>query len=413
MRKILILTDQFPPRQGGVSIWMEKLALLLGVSNEVIVADLSESVEGRGRDARGPTAEIYAGCSYRSIQETVRTAERATVPPRKGGFTSVLKLFLLMRPEELAKLFFVLRLIRARRLGPRDWVIVSDPAPMGYSAVFARFLLGIPFAAVCHGGEVLYHRSRRIESVKLSAVLKEADILIANSRFTQRLLVDAGCEPDNIRVVHPGVDVRHFRPGPKDLRLIRELGIKNRTVLLTVAHLVEHKNHSGVLAVMAALIGKYRNLHYLIMGNGPTGERIKTEARRLGLEGRVTFLRQVSYADLPRYYRLCDVYIMLSRQMALSVEGFGIAFLEAGACGKPSIGMAAGGIADAVEHGRSGFLVRDIQDAVEKTDRLLADGDLRRRMGRFARRRCEGRFTWDDCIRRVEEGLIPEQPSGR
>jgi phosphatidyl-myo-inositol dimannoside synthase len=413
MKKILMLVDQFPPLRGGVSIWMEKLASLMGVSHEVVVADLSESGENRRPDTPGFSVEKYTGFPYRAIRETVRSAERASASPRMECFANVLKLFLLMRPEELVKLFFVLKLIKTHRLTRSDRILVSNPASMGFYAVFTRFFFGIPFAAVCHGGELLYHRSLRIESKKLSAVLNGADVLIANSHFTKRLLVETGCAPSGIRVVHPGVDVRHFVPGPKDRRLIGELGIGNRIVLLTVAHLVEHKNHLGVLAVLAALIGKYPNLHYLIMGNGTYGKRIEEETLRLGLKDHVTFLKQVSYGDLPRYYRLCDVYIMLSRRLAQSVEGFGIAFLEAGACGKPAIGMDAGGIPDAVEHDRSGFLAGGMKDAIEKAEILIGDAALRRKMGEYARRRCESRFTWEDSVRRIEDALFSRDSSGR
>jgi len=413
MRKILILADQFPPRRGGVSTWMENLASILGASHKVIVADLSESGENHRPDTDGYAVEKYTGFQYPAIRETIRSAERPAAAPRMKGFANVLKLFLLMRPEELAKLFFVLRLVQTHRLTRSDRIIACNPAPMGYPAVFTRFLFGIPFAAVCHGGELLYHRSRPIESKKLSAVLKGADVLVANSHFTRNLLVETGSAAGRIRIVHPGVDVRHFCPGPKDRRLTAELGIGNRIVLLTVAHLVEHKNHSGVLAVLAALIGKYPNLHYLIMGSGPNGARIEEETLRLGLRDHVTFLKPVSYGDLPRYYRLCDVYIMLSRGLAHSIEGFGIAFLEAGACGKPAIGMAAGGIPDAVEHERSGFLVRNITNAVEKTETLIRDGALRRRMGKYARRRCESRFTWKDSVRRIEDVLFSGLQPGR
>jgi phosphatidylinositol alpha-1,6-mannosyltransferase len=426
MKKILILADQFPPRKGGVSSWMEKLARILTLSHETVVADLSESGRGsiprredsglfQSGESRQPgderfAVERFAGFSDAAIRETIRTAEPAAVPPRPGGFLNSLRLFLLMRPEELATLFFVLRLIRARGFRGKDRILASNPAPMGYYAVFARFFFGIPFAAVCHGGELLYYRSRRIDSGKLSAALNGADVLIANSRFTKRLLLEAGCAPAKIRIVHPGVDVRHFRPGPKDRRLIEKLGIENRFVLLTVAHLVEHKNHLGVLGVLAALIGKYRNLHYLILGSGPYGMRIEEESRRLGLAGHVTFLEAVPYPDLPRYYRLCDVFIMLSLRLAHSVEGFGIAFLEAGACGKPVIGLAEGGIPDAVENGRSGFLVRDLPDAARRVETLIQDYGLCRRMGRYGRTRCESRFTWEQSVRRLKDALFNGQP---
>ncbi len=412
MRKILILADQFPPRKGGVSTWMENIASILGVSHEVVVADLSESAENRRPGTDGFAVEKYTGFPYRAIRETVRSAERAAAAPRMEGFADVLKLFLLMRPEELEKLFFVLKLVQTHRFNRFDRIIACNPAPMGYPAVFARFLFGIPFAAVCHGGELLYHRSRGIESKKLSAVLNGADVLVANSRFTRSLLMETGCAAGKIRIIHPGVDVRHFCPGPKDRRLIAELGVGNRIILLTVAHLVEHKNHPGVLAVLAALIGKYPNLHYLIMGSGPYGRQIEEETLRLGLGGHATFLKQASYGDLPRYYRLCDIYIMLSRRMAQSVEGFGIAFLEAGACGKPVIGMEDGGIPDAVEHNRSGFLVGNITEAVEKTEILIRDGAMRRRMGEYARRRCESRFSWEDGVRRIEDLLFSGRSAG-
>lgn len=409
MNKILILADQFPPRQGGVSIWTEKIAAHLAVSREVIVADLSEcSVDALGRKT-AYTVEKFPGYAYAGFRETVRSAQRSKKPSRPGGWSNALRLFFLMRPEELARLFFVLKLIHDYRLTRQDWIIAGNPAPMGYYAVFTRFLFAIPFAVICHGGELLYYRSRRIESRKLSAVLRDADVVIANSSFTRGLLRETGCVPAGIRVIHPGVDVRHFRRGPKEMTLIRKLGIENRIVLLTVAHLVEHKGHLAVLAVLSRLNHKYKNLHYLIIGDGPYRGRIEAETSLLGLQHRVTILDRVSYLDLPRYYRICDVHIMLSRRLAQSVEGFGIAFLEAAACGKPSIGAVAGGIGDAIAHERSGFLVRDTADAIARTETLIRDRVLRRRMGEYARRRAESLFTWADSARGIEDAIFIEK----
>ena len=129
--------------------------------------------------------------------------------------------------------------------------------------------------------------------------------------------------------------------------------------------------------------------------------------RDLYLDDHVLFTGYVDPDQLNSLYNLCDVYVMLSRELVArgDTEGFGITFLEANACGKPVIGGDSGGVSDAILDGVTGFLVDplDVDGVAEKLILLLEDPDLARRLGQQGRARVEGSFTWDGITKQLLE----------
>ena len=112
--------------------------------------------------------------------------------------------------------------------------------------------------------------------------------------------------------------------------------------------------------------------------------------------------------DLPRYYNLCDVYVMPNREVLSttdSIEGFGISFIEASACGKPVIGGRSGGAEAAVADGETGFLVDppSVHELTSKIKLLIEDGNLAKRMGMKGRQRVEREFSWKDRARVISQ----------
>jgi len=145
---------------------------------------------------------------------------------------------------------------------------------------------------------------------------------------------------------------------------------------------------------------------YWIAGGGAEAERHRLQdvAEAAGVADRIRFLGEVPDDDLPELYAASDVFVMLNRTMPDGdVEGFGIVFLEANACGKPVVGGRSGGAVEAVRDGQTGFLVPEGNDAaaVASIVRLLGDPDLRSRLGETGRRWAMKHFGWDRTARRV------------
>jgi phosphatidylinositol alpha-1,6-mannosyltransferase len=169
-------------------------------------------------------------------------------------------------------------------------------------------------------------------------------------------------------------------------------------VLLTVARLARRKGHDLVLRALP-LLGDIADLRYVIVGGGEDLARLEEIVRRNGLEESVIFAGRVPEHELPDYYRLCDLYVMPNREVTEvtdSLEGFGISFIEASACGKPAIAGRSGGTDAAVADGETGYLVdpEDPAELASKIRLLLNDPGLRAEMGRKGRERVERDFTW-------------------
>ena len=172
---------------------------------------------------------------------------------------------------------------------------------------------------------------------------------------------------------------------------------------MTVAPLVPHKGIDTGIEVLARLVDEHPDLRYAVIGRGTYGDALIALAEELGVADRVHILSDVGDDELPGAFAMAEVYLGLSREVGLDAEGFGIALLEAGACGVPVVAGASGGIADAVAEGETGMLVTpgDPEPAADAVRHLLNDPVLARRLGDAARTRVEQRFTW----RRVVDDL--------
>jgi phosphatidylinositol alpha-1,6-mannosyltransferase len=148
---------------------------------------------------------------------------------------------------------------------------------------------------------------------------------------------------------------------------------------------------------------------YLIVGDGPCRRDLEKQARELGVAERVVFAGQVCDAELPDYYALSDVFIMASREQAedCTVEGFGIVYLEANACGKPVIGGRSGGVPDAVQDGETGLLVdpHSPEEVARALMNLLTDRTRAARMGKVGRARVVQEFSWSRMAEQIYQVL--------
>jgi phosphatidylinositol alpha-1,6-mannosyltransferase len=294
----------------------------------------------------------------------------------------------------------------------------------GPIGLFFQKVFGIPCFLWLYGGETTpaYRRSRREETL-VGHLLRGCRYLVTNSPATTREFVEYGIPGDKLIEILPGVDSRVFTPGPKPESLVRTYGVEGKRVLLTVARLAKRKGHDLVLRALPFLAG-HHDLHYLIVGAGEDRPRLEALAGETGLENRVTFAGWVEDRDLPDYYRLADIYVMPNREVLEvtdSLEGFGISFIEAAACGIPAIAGKSGGTGAAVLDRETGYLV-DPENPRELADRirlLLDSPDLRSEMGRKGRERVEREFGWERRARELADRLtisplpLPEGIHGR
>ena len=234
--------------------------------------------------------------------------------------------------------------------------------------------------------------------------------MVANSEWTARLAAEVlsalDLDPtDRIRVVPLGSDPAVFRPGLDSAAVLARYRIRpSRARLLTVARLVPHKGIDMAIAALAELRDRVPGLNYLVVGQGPDRARLDGLVASQNLGDMVQFLDRVPDEDLPAVYGLADLYLGLSREEGLDVEGFGIALTDAAASGVPVIGGRSGGTGAAVLDGETGLLVDATEPGpvVTAVLSLLADPSRRRALGEGGRRWVERDRNWDRVVRDLQ-----------
>ena len=288
------------------------------------------------------------------------------------------------------------RLRRERRAatatpGNSDVVISAHINLLPVAALAAR-ILNARLALVIYGIEA-WRPTRRWLVNRLAG---RVDALISISEHTLHRF-ERWCTPRSAPAftMPPAVDLARFHPGPKSSALLERYSLAGRTVLLTVARLsAAEQNWKGiddVLLALPRLAEEFRDISYLIVGTGDDAERLKCKVVAMGLESRVIFAGHVPDHEKPDHYRLADLFVMAGR-----AEGFGIAYLEALACGLPVIGSNADASRETLGEGRLGTLVtpgnaEELREAIGRalraTARTAAD-DLRQFSTQAFERRC-------------------------
>ena len=246
---------------------------------------------------------------------------------------------------------------------------------------------GLPCVAHVHGlTSLLWYR--------------RADLLVGPSHGATDFLLAHRLPPARVAMVYNGLDPADFEGLPSRAEVRRQLGLPPAApVVGTVAHLSAKKGHRILLQAMAELSGRYPDLQVVLMGEGPLRGRLEQLTRRLGLEDRVHFLgyRHDALALTPAL----DVTVLPS----LRHDTLGLCLVEAAFLGIPGVGSDAPGIREAIEAEVTGLLARtgDPQELARALDRLLADADLRARLGQAAQRRARELFTLEAQAAAMEE----------
>jgi phosphatidylinositol alpha-1,6-mannosyltransferase len=229
----------------------------------------------------------------------------------------------------------------------------------GWLARACRQLFGLRTLIYIHGEEISTRARYDEGGRRRRRAFAAADGIIAVSRFTRDELTSGfGVPPGKIELVSNGVDLARFVPRPKSEPLVARYGLQGRRVLLTVSRLYARKGVDRVIESLPAVLQRFPDLVYLIVGEGsyrPTLEHLVAESK---LGRSVVFTGAVPDYELTEHYSVGDVFVMANREMPDGeTEGFGLVFLEANACGVPVIAGKAGGSIDAVTDMVNGLVV--------------------------------------------------------
>jgi phosphatidyl-myo-inositol dimannoside synthase len=271
--------------------------------------------------------------------------------------------------------------------------------------------LGVPYGIVLHGAEVTVPGRLPGASAALRRVLQGAQVVVAAGGYPLAEAERVARRSLPSILVPPGVDPDRFRPLGAEERAEQRgrFGFDAQSPLVvSVSRLVPRKGMDVLIEAAARLRVGFSDLQVAVAGGGRDRPRLERLAERSGAP--VRFLGRVDDADLPGLYGCADVFAMLCRNRwgGLEQEGFGIVFLEAAAAGVPQVAGRSGGAHEAVVHGTTGLVVRypqSVEPVVAALQVLLRDPGLRAEYGRAGRVRAVDEFAYDVLARRLADGL--------
>ena len=263
--------------------------------------------------------------------------------------------------------------------------------------------------ALTHGHEVWWAKVFPF-NLLLRRIGSTVDVLTYLGEFTRNAISDGLTVQAQRAMVKiaPGIDVDHFLPTDASA-LRKSLGLTEKKVIVSVGRLVHRKGQDRLIEAMPEILKTVSNAHLLLVGEGPHRDHLQKLIQKHRLEISVTLIGRIDYKDLPSYICVGDVFAMPSRSrlMGLEVEGLGIVYLEASACGLPVLAGNSGGAPDAVVQNETGLVVdgtnnKEIADAAIE---LLTKVDLSKKMGTAGRRWIVENWRWEIWSRSFEDLL--------
>ena len=379
MRRTLIVTNDFPPRQGGIQSFVHELALRLDPDKLTVYApkwegDAAFDAAQPFEVVRHPTSLMIGGPGVRRRAAQLAVSRRAEV------------------------------------------VIFGASAPLGLITPVLR-KAGVRRAiAITHGHEAGWAALPGASQL-LRRIGDETDVMTYLGEYF-RVRVAGALRPAaaaRMARLHPGVDAGAFRPDPAGRQAVRDrYGLAGRPVVVCVSRIVARKGQDTLVRAWPSVLARVPEAALLIVGGGKHAPAVREMSRRLGLAtwpprdgaasgsgsaAAVYFTGPVPQAELPAHYAAGDVFAMpcRTRRAGLDVEGLGIVYLEASAAGLPVVGGDSGGAPDAILDGETGYVVggRDVQALAGRLTALLRDPAHAKAMGEKGRAWVERDWNWD------------------
>ncbi len=378
--RTLIVTNDFPPRTGGIESMV--LAMAQRLPAEDVVVHTARQPGDRAFDASLPF-------------EVVRDPSRLLVPTPQVARRSA-------------------ALARSRGC---DRVWFGAAAPLGLMAPTLRKAGVERTVATTHGHEIWWSSVPGARSL-LRRIGDGNDTVTYLGDYT-RSQVERALSPaarERMRQLTPGVDDAVFRPGAGGDAVRERLGLDGRPVVVCVSRMVARKGQDVLVEALPAVRRRVPDAALLLVGDGPHRGAVERRVAALGLDRDVVLTGRVPWDQTPAYFDAGDVFAMPTRTrlMGLEPEALGICYLEAAATGLPVVVGDSGGAPDAVLDGENGFVVpgRSVERVADRVATLLEDQALARQFGERGRRWVAEQWRWDDLALRLQR-LLAGQPVSR
>ena len=377
----LVVTNDFGPRSGGIETFIHGLLAQASKNQQRNFVVLTSR-----QDPQGEVITFDQKMWEENRIKVIRDTAKVLLPTRRLAKAAT-DLFITHKCEN---------------------VIFGASAPLGLLAKSLRKAGAKHIVALTHGHEVWWARMP-LFSAALRRIGAQADQMTYLGEFTRGAVANVLLREDHSKLVHlpPGVDLTRFTPGIKSVELQKKWGIVDAPVIVSIGRLVARKGSDQLIKAMPEVLQQFPKSKLLLVGTGNYQKRLEKLVRNLKVQDSVIFAGRVEHELLPDYYRLGDIFAApcRSRYGGLEVEGLGIVYLEASACGVPVIAGKSGGAPDAVLDGKTGLLVngRDHREVGAAVIKLLSDQPLRQKMGADGRVWMEQLWSWEGIGARFEE----------
>ena len=366
------MTNDFPPRPGGIQSYLHALATRLPADDLVVYAPSWESSTGSHPefDAAQPFQVVrHPGTLMLPTPDVLRRASE------------------IMRAEDCSAVWF------------------GAAAPLALLSPFLREAGAERVLASTHGHEVGWSMLPGARQ-SLRAIGSSVDVVTFVSRYTRSRFAAAFGPMAALEHLPSGVDTSVFAPDPVARQEIRARhGLGDRPVVVCISRLVPRKGQDMLIRALPAIRAHVPDAALLIVGGGPYRGRLSSLASSLGVSPHVVFTGSVPWSELPAHYNAGDVFAMpcRTRGRGLDVEGLGIVYLEASATGLPVVAGDSGGAPETVLDHETGMIVdgRDVSEVAETLVGLLADPDKAAELGARGREFVSEEWRWEDLAARL------------
>jgi phosphatidylinositol alpha-1,6-mannosyltransferase len=373
VRRTLIVTNDFPPRQGGIQSFVHALATRLPAGTVTVYAPKWQGAAEF--DARQPFPVIRHPSSL--MLPVPAVSRRAAAIAREHGC---------------------------------DAVLFGAAAPLGLITPALRRAGVTKAVALTHGHEAGWAALPGARSL-LRRIGDEVDTITYLGEYFRTRLARA-LSPEaarNLTRLAPGVDVTAFHPDAGGPAMRERLGLTGTPVVVCVSRMVPRKGQDTLIRAWPKVRAEVGDATLLLVGDGPYRADLARLAQQLDVASAVRFTGPVPQADLPAYYAAGDVFAMpcRTRRRGLDVEGLGIVYLEASATGLPVIGGDSGGAPDAILDGETGYVVPggDADTVAVRIADLLSDPAKAAAMGEKGLAWVHQEWRWELAAARLEDIL--------
>lgn len=376
MGRTLLVTNDFPPRPGGIQSYLHALALQLPADELVVYAPRWKGDSHWKFDAQQPFQVVRHPTTL--MLPTPLVARRA----RK-----------LLRDEQCDRVWF------------------GAAAPLALMSPVLRKAGAERILASTHGHEVGWSMLPGARQA-LRVIGDHTDVVTYVSKYTRRRFAAAFGAQSALEYLPPAVDAEVFKPDPAARAELRaRYGLGDRPTILCLSRLVPRKGQDSLIAAMPDIRERVKGAVLVIAGGGPYEQKLRELVAALGVSDSVVFTGRVPSQELAAHHTIADVFAMpcRTRGAGLDVEGLGIVFLEASATGVPVIAGNSGGAPETVREGETGRVVngRKLESLADAIVDILSDRDAAAAMGAAGRAWVQQQWRWDLMGQRLQQLLDP------